>query len=125
MAYPGSIDNGLIDNGLIDNGLIDTNTPDEQPDRTPRWRPSFTLRVATVFGVLGLLTLATLAATGYQRIVAINSENSAIRIDRAARAATQLAQETTRGRMTVVLDDSGSPLRLDLDGRDELVPTDE
>lgn len=120
MAYPGS-----IDNGRIDNGLIDTNTPDEQPDRTPRWRPSFTLRVATVFGVLGLLTLATLAATGYQRIVTINSENSAIRIDRAARAATQLAQETTRGRMTVVLDDSGSPLRLDLDGLDELVPTDE
>jgi diguanylate cyclase (GGDEF)-like protein len=65
----------------------------------------------------------TLAATGYQRIVDINSENSAIRIDRAARAATQLAQETTQGRMTVSLDEAGSPLRLDLDSLQALVPT--
>lgn len=100
-------------------------SPPHRPTSTRRWKPSFTFRVAAVFGVLGLLTLVTLAATGYQRIVDINSENSAIRIDRAARAATQLAQETTDGRMTVVVDDAGSPLRLDLDTIDELVPTDD
>jgi diguanylate cyclase (GGDEF)-like protein len=106
---------------------IDTiNDPDQPtvpPRPTRRPRPSFTFRIAAVFGVLGLVALVTLAATGYQRIVDINSENSAIRIDRAARAATRLAEETTDGRMTVVVDDAGSPIRLDLGRVTDLVPS--
>jgi diguanylate cyclase (GGDEF)-like protein len=87
------------------------------------WRPGFTTRVVVLVGLVGVGTLLAMAIIGYQRITDINSENSAIRIDRAARAATQLAQEATDGGMQVVSDDGGSPVRIDLDLGEKLSPS--
>ncbi|MFT7474518.1 MAG: diguanylate cyclase (GGDEF)-like protein [Verrucomicrobiales bacterium] len=88
-------------------------------DRSSGWL--FSVRTTAYFVIVAALCLGALSLLGLRQIKAANEVNSAIRIERAGRAATALLEERI-GDATVTSNPAGSPRAIVIDSPTPLAP---
>lgn len=76
-----------------------------------RWN-TLSSRVTALLIVLVATSVVIMAGLGYSTLTGVTDENSGIRIDRAARAASSIMAHATDDAITVTRDDEGRPLAL-------------